>query len=57
MSLDTLLTNYDEVFFMGDFNTEEANIHIKDFCNLYKLKNLIKRNNLKSYLIGTLGNS
>ena len=27
---------------MGDFNAEEANIHIKDFCNLYKLKDLIK---------------
>ena len=27
---------------MGDFNAEEANIHIKDFCNLYRLKNLIK---------------
>ena len=40
-SLDTLLTNYDKVFLMGDFNAEKANIHIKDFCNLYKLKNLI----------------
>ena len=56
-SLDTLLTNYDKVFLMGGSNAEEANIHNKDFCNLYKLKNLIKRNNLKSYLIGTLGNS
>ena len=27
---------------MENFNVEEANIHIKDFCNLYKLKNLIK---------------
>ena len=41
-SLDTLLTNYNKVFLMGDFNAEEANIHIKDFCNLYRLKNLIK---------------
>ena len=41
-SLDTLLINYDKVFLMGDFNAEEANIHIKDFCNLYKLKKLIK---------------
>ena len=41
-SLDTLLTNYGKVFLMGDFNAEEANIHIKDFCNLCKLKNLIK---------------
>ena len=41
-SLDTLLTSYDKVFLMGDFNAEETNIHIKDFCNLYKQKNLIK---------------
>ena len=27
---------------MGDFNGEEVSIHIKNFCNLYKLKNLIK---------------
>ena len=27
---------------MGDFDAEEANIHTNDFCNLYKLKNLIK---------------
>ena len=37
-SLHTLFTNYDKVFLMEDFNAEEANIHIKNFCNLYKLK-------------------
>ena len=36
------IVTYDKVFLMGDFNAEEANIHIKDLCNLYKLKNLIK---------------
>ena len=41
-SLDTLLTNYEEVFLMEDFNAEEVNIHIKDLCNLSRLKNLIK---------------
>ena len=41
-SLDTVLTNFDQVFLMGDFNAEEANFHIKDFCNLYKLKNFNK---------------
>ena len=41
-SLDTFLTNYDKVFLMGKFNAEEAKIHIKDFCNLYKVRNLIK---------------
>ena len=100
-SLHTLLTNYDKVILMEDFNAEEANIHINNFCNLYKLKTWSKfqhvwkkqitqdylfhvqkfspqfpklmwtwtfiksqllslnrtwkRNNLKSYLIGTLG--
>ena len=41
-SLGILLTNYDKVFHMGDVDVEEADIHIKEFCNLYKLKNLIK---------------
>ena len=41
-SLGTLLTNFDQVFLMGDFNAEEAIFHIKYFCNLYKLKNLNK---------------
>ena len=41
-SLGTLLTNFDRVFLMGDFNAEEAIFHIKYFCNLYKLKNLNK---------------
>ena len=41
-SLDTLLTNYGKIFLMGDFNAEEANIHIKDHCSLYKRKSLIK---------------
>ena len=27
---------------MGDFNAEENKFHIKDFCILYKLKNLNK---------------
>ena len=40
--LGTLLTNYDKTSLMGDFNAEEANIHIKDLCNSCKLKNLIK---------------
>ena len=49
-SLDTLLTNYDKVFLMGDFNTDEFNIHIKDFrrshrrCSVRKgvLRNFVK---------------
>ena len=41
-SLDTPLTNYYKVFLMGDFNAEASHIHIKDFSNVHKLKNLIK---------------
>ena len=41
-SLDILLTNNNKVFLMRNFNAEEANIHIKEFWNLYQLKNLIK---------------
>ena len=41
-SLDNLLINYDKTFLMGDPKAEETNIHIKDFCNIHKLKNLIK---------------
>ena len=40
-SLDTLLTKYD-VFLMGDFNADKNNTSLKDFCQLYNLKHLIK---------------
>ena len=39
-SLDTLLTKY--VFLMGDFNADKNNTSLKDFCQLYNLKHLIK---------------
>ena len=41
-SLDTLLTKYDNVFLMGDFNADKNNTSLKDFCQLYNLKHLIK---------------
>ena len=41
-SLDTLLTKYDTVFLMGDFNADKNNTSLKDFCQLYNLKHLIK---------------
>ena len=34
--------SYGKVFLIGDFNAEETNFHIIDFCNLYMLENLIK---------------
>ena len=41
-SLDTLLTKYDNVFLMGDFNADKNKTSLKDFCQLYNLKHLIK---------------
>ena len=41
-SLDTLLTKYDNVFLMGDFNADKNNTSLEDFCQLYNLKHLIK---------------
>ena len=41
-SLDTLLTKYDNIFLMGDFNADKNNTSLKDFCQLYNLKHLIK---------------
>ena len=41
-SLDTLLTKYDNVFLMGDFNADKNQENLVDFCQLYNLKHLIK---------------
>ena len=41
-SLDTLLTKYDNAFLMGNFNADKNNTSLKDFCQLYNLKHLIK---------------
>ena len=41
-SLDILLTKYDNVFLMRDFNADKNNTSLKDFCQLYNLKHLIK---------------
>ena len=41
-SLDTLLTKYDNGFLMGDFNADKNNTSLKDFCQLYNLKHLMK---------------
>ena len=36
------MTKYDNVFLMGDFNADKNNTSLKDFCQLYNLKHLIK---------------
>ena len=41
-NLDLLSGNYENIFLMGDFNVDMENINLKDFCDLYNFKNLIK---------------
>ena len=36
------MTKYDNVFLLGDFNADKNNTSLKDFCQLYDLKHLIK---------------
>ena len=40
--LDTLITDYENLIIMGDFNSELTETHMADFCNTYDLSNLIK---------------
>ena len=35
-------TNYDDLFLMGDFNSEPNEKELADFCETYKLSNLVK---------------
>ena len=41
-SLDLLLVHYDNLICMGDFNVEETEPSMLEFCQLYNLKHLIK---------------
>ena len=41
-NLDYLLSKYENVLLIGDFNVEVTNTHMDDFCHLYNLKSLIK---------------
>ena len=40
--LDKALSNYDNFLVIGDFNSQTTETHMKDFCELYSLENLIK---------------
>ena len=40
-SLDIYIANCDNVLLLGDFNSEMNEVHMKDFCETYHLKNLI----------------
>ena len=41
--LDLHFSNYENFILLGDFNSEMTDMNLKDFCNLYLLKNLIKK--------------
>ena len=41
--LDLHSSNYENFILLGDFNSEMTDSNLNDFCNLYLLKNLIKK--------------
>ena len=41
-TLDHFLTSYDNLFLMGDFNSEPNEKELADFCETYNLSNLVK---------------
>ena len=41
-NLDLLSTNYDNILLSGDSNTEVENNFLKEFCDLYEIKSLIR---------------
>ena len=41
-NLDFFSADYDNIFLMGDLNAEPHDNYLKDFCDIYSLKNLIK---------------
>ena len=41
--LDLHSSYYEKFIILGDFNSEMTDANLKDFCNLYLLKNLIKK--------------
>ena len=40
--LDQFYLNYDNVLLQGDFNSEVSETILKEFCEIYNLKNLVK---------------
>ena len=41
-STDFFSTNYENFLLVGDFNAEESNNSVKDFCDVYGFQHLIK---------------
>ena len=42
-SLDRHLSTYENLIFMGDFNSETSETSMKEFCETYNLKHLVKQ--------------
>ena len=41
--LDNYIGNYDNILLLGDFNSEFSEPCLNDFCDIYNLKNLVKK--------------
>ena len=40
--LDNYVSHYDNILFLGDFNSQPSENCVNDFCNAYNLSNLVK---------------
>ena len=40
--LDIYMNKYDNILFLGDFNSETSENYLNDFCNVYNLRNIVK---------------
>ena len=41
-ALDTYMNKYDNILFLGDFNSETSKNFKNDFCNVYNLRKIVK---------------
>ena len=39
--LDICMNKYDNILFLGDFNSETSENYLDDFCNVYNLRNIV----------------
>ena len=49
--VDTFLSTYDNLLLLGDFNSETSEVIMKEFCEMYNLKNLIKDRHVSKILL------
>ena len=40
--LDNYISHYDNILFLGDFNSQPSENYVNDFCNVYNLLNFVK---------------